>query len=53
MEAARDLRQPDFLPLIAAALPSLGSGVWESLLLHSTSPKLLMQRMREEVLLKG
>ena len=26
-EAARDLRQPDFLPLIATALSSLDSGV--------------------------
>ena len=45
VEAARDLRQPDFLPLIAAALSSLDPGVWESLLHDSTSPKLLMQRI--------
>ena len=53
VEAARDLRQPDFLPLITAALSSLDSGVWESLLHDSTSPKLLMQRIREEVLRRG
>ena len=53
MEAARDLRQPDFLPLIAAALSSLDSGVWESLLHDSTSPKLLMERIKEEVLRTG
>ena len=40
VEAARDLRQPDFLRLITAALSSLGLGVWESLLHDSTSPKL-------------
>ena len=52
VEAARHLRQPDFLPFITAALSSLDSGVWESL--HdSTSPKLLMQRIREEVLRRG
>ena len=50
VEAARDLRQPDFLPLITAAPSALDSGVWESLLHDSASPKLLMQRMREEVL---
>ena len=49
-EAARDLRQPDFLPLIATALSSLDSGAWESLLHDSTSPKLLMQHIRDEVL---
>ena len=53
VEAARDLRQPDFLPLITAAVSSLDSGVWESLLHDSTSPKLLMQRIREEVLRRG
>ena len=53
MEAARDRQQPDFLPLIATALSSLDSGVWESLLHDSTSPKLLMQRVREEVLSRG
>ena len=53
MEAARDLRQPDFLPLIATALSSLVSGVWESLLHDSTSPKLLMQRIPDEVLSSG
>ena len=53
VEAARDLRQPDSLPLIATALSSLESGVWESLLHDSTSPKLLMQRIRDEVLSKG
>ena len=53
MEAARDLRQPDFLPLITAALSSLDSGVWESLLHDSMSPKLLLQRIMEEVLRKG
>ena len=53
MEAARDLWQPDFLPLIATAVSSLHSGVWESLLHDSTSPKLLMQRIREEVLSRG
>ena len=42
MEAARDLRQPDFLPLIATALSSMDSGVCESLLHDSPSPKLLM-----------
>ena len=46
VEAARDLRQPDFLPLIATALSSLDSGVWESLLQDSTSPKLLMHTGR-------
>ena len=50
MEAASNLRQPDFLPLIATALSSLDSGVWESLLHNSTSPKLLMQRIRDEVI---
>ena len=53
VEAAKDLRQPDFLPIIATALSSLDSGVWESLLHDSTSPKLLMQRIREEVLRRG
>ena len=53
VEAARDLQQPDFLPLITGALSSLDSGVWESLLHDSTSPKLLMQRIREEVLCRG
>ena len=53
VEAARDLRQPDFLPLISAALSSLDSGLWESLLHDSTLPKLLMQRIREEVLRRG
>ena len=53
VEAARDLRQPDFLPLIATALSSLDSGVWESLLHDSTSPKLLMQHIRDEVLSRG
>ena len=51
--AARDLRQPDFLPLITAALSSLDSRVWESLLHDSTSPKLLMQCISEEVLRRG
>ena len=50
MEAARDLRQPDFLPLIAAALSSLDFGVWESLRHDSMS---LMQRIWEEVLCRG
>ena len=36
------------MPLIATALSSLNSGVWESLLHDSTSRKLLMQRIREE-----
>ena len=53
MEAARDLRQPDFLPLIATVPSSLDSGVWESLLHNSTSPKLLMQRIRDDVLSRG
>ena len=53
VEAARDLQQPDVLPLIATALSSLDSGVWESLLHDSTSPKLLMQRIRDEVLSRG
>ena len=53
VEAARDLRQPDFLPLIATALSSLDSGVWESLLHDSTSPKSLMQRIRDKVLSRG
>ena len=42
VEAATDLRQPDFLPLIATALSSLDPGVWESLPHDSTSPQLLM-----------
>ena len=50
VELPRDLRQPDFLPLITAALCSMDSGVWESLLHDSTSPKLLMHRIREEIL---
>ena len=50
VEAARDLKQLDFLPLITATLSSVYSGVWESLLHDSTSPKLVMQRIREEVL---
>ena len=33
---------PNFLPFIATALSSLSSGVWESLLHDSTSPKLLL-----------
>ena len=41
-EAARDLRQLDFLHLVALALSSLDPEVWESLLHDSTSPKLLM-----------
>ena len=53
VEAARDLRQPDFLPVITVALSSLDSGGWESLLHDCTSPKLLMQRIREEVLRRG
>ena len=53
MEAARDLRRPDFLTLLTAALSSLDSEVWASLLHDSTSPKLLMQRIREEVLRRG
>ena len=53
VEAAKDLRQPDFLPFITAALSSLDSGVWESLLHDSTSPKLLMHCIREEVLRRG
>ena len=53
MEAARDLRQPEFLPFVTAALSSLDSGLWESLLHDSTSPKLLMQRIQEEVLRRG
>ena len=52
-EAARDLRQLDFQPLIATALSSSDSGVWESLLNDSTSPKLLMQRIRDGVLSRG
>ena len=48
VEVARDLRQPDFLTLIATALSSLDSGVWESLLHNSTLLKLLMQRVRDE-----
>ena len=43
VEAARDLRQPNFLPLVSTALSSLDSGVWESLLNDSTSPKLLIE----------
>ena len=53
MEAARDLWQRDFLPLITAALSSLDSGVWEALLHDSTLPKLLMQSIWEEVLRRG
>ena len=52
-EAARDLRQPDFLRVLAVALSSFSPEVWESLLHDSTSPKLLMQRIREEVLARG
>ena len=40
LKAARDLRQPDFLPLITATLSSMDSAVWESFLHESTSPKL-------------
>ena len=47
---ARDLQPPGILPLIATALSSL---VWESLLHDFTLPKLLMQRIREEVLSRG
>ena len=53
MEGARDVRQPDFVPLIAAALSFMDSGLWQSLLHDSMSPKLLMLRIREEVLLRG
>ena len=52
-EAAWDLRQPDFLRVLAVALSSFSPEVWESLLHNSTSPKLLMQRIREEVLVRG
>ena len=52
-EAARDLRQQDFLRVLALALSSFSPDVWESLLHDSTSPKLLMQRIREEVLERG
>ena len=52
-EAARDLRQPEFLRVLAVALSSFSPEVWESLLHDSTSPKLLMQRIREEVLARG
>ena len=52
-EAARDLRQQDFLRVLAVALSSFSPDVWESLLHDSTSPKLLMQRIREEVLERG
>ena len=53
VEAARVLRQLDFLPLITAALSSLDSGVWESVVHDSTSPRLLMQHIREEILRTG
>ena len=53
VEAARDLRQPDFLPFITAALSSLDSRVWEYLLHDSTLPKLRRQRIREAVLRRG
>ena len=53
VEAARDLRQPDFLPFITTALSSLDSGVWESLLHDSMSPRLPMHRIREVVLRRG
>ena len=53
MEAARDLRHPDFLPFIVAALSSPDFGVWESLLHDSMSPKLLMQGIREEAFRRG
>ena len=53
VKAGRDLRQPEFVPLIATALSSLDSGIWESLLHDSTSPKLLMQRIRDEVFSRG
>ena len=52
-EAARDLREPDFLHIVALALSSLDPEVWESLLHDSMSPKLLMQQIREEVLRRG
>ena len=52
VEVARDLHQPDFLIMITAALSSLDSGVSESLLHESTSPKLLLDRKRDEVLRK-
>ena len=53
MAAVRDPRQPDFLPLSTTALSSLDSGVWEALVHDSTSPKLLMQCIKEEVLRRG
>ena len=53
VEVAGDLRQPDFLPFVTAALSSLDSRVWESQLHDSTSPKLLMQRIRDEVSRRG
>ena len=53
MEAATEPRQPDFLPLVATALSSLDSGVWESVLHDSTSPKVPMQRIRDEMLSRG
>ena len=53
MEAARDLRQPAFWPLITAALSSLDSRVWESLQHDSRSAKLLMQHIREKVMRRG
>ena len=53
VQVARDLWQLDFLPLIIAALSSLDLGVWKSLLHDSTSLKLPMQRIREEVLRRG
>ena len=52
-EATRDLRQLEFLRLITLALSSLDPEVWESLMHDSTTPKLPMQRIREEVLRRG
>ena len=49
-EAAKDLQQLDFLLVIALALSLLDPEVWECLLPDSTTPKLLMRRIREEVL---
>ena len=51
--AARNLRQQDFLRVLAVAFSLFGPDVWESLLHDSSSPKLLMQCIREEVLERG
>ena len=53
MESGRNLRRPDFLPLIMAALSSPDLGVWDSVLDDPNSPKLLMQCIMKRALRTG